>query len=472
MNDLSLFSVDQLRIQLAQGIISPAEVTAACVERCRTVDALTHCFAKLDEDGATRHAAKLQDSHRADNPKGMLWGVPYAHKDVFHTEARRPAAGSRLSRLPIMAGDTSVLHALEHEGAVGMGALVLDEISYGATGLNEHYGHCRNPWDTRFISGGSSSGAAAAVAARALPFAIGSDTAGSTRIPAALCGAVGFKPTFGRLHTAGMVPLSPSQDTVGLIARTVLDCGWVMDAMSRHVSHAVPPALTVPGIRECLEQPVPLAGLRIGVCRHPFFITQTAEAEDILSQAIRVLEQLGATIRDQTLTGVEDCDAAATVITWVEARNNYLDELRTSPDKFSRSTRMRLETAIAPTADDYRRALAYRAVALNQFIQSAFSDVDILLAPTVTIATPRIDVIAADPSESVKTTTAFLRSNRCFSYLGLPALSVPAGFSSDGLPVGLQLIGKPWAETRLLRCGAAYQGATDWHTRLPPLSHN
>lgn len=470
MNELSLLSVDRLRSQLQRGDISPAEATAACVERCRVVDAHTHCFANLDEDGAARRAAEVLGSYRADRPKGMLWGVPYAHKDVFHTNARRPAAGSRLARLPIMAGDMSVLHALEHEGAVGMGALVLDEISYGATGLNEHYGHCRNPWDTRFISGGSSSGAAAAVAARALPFAIGSDTAGSTRIPAALCGVVGFKPTFGRLQTAGMVPLSPSQDTVGLIARTALDCGWVMDAMSQHASHAVPPVSITPGIRQCLEQRAPLSGLRIGVCRHPFFISQTAEAEEILLRAIQVFERLGATVRDQALTGVEDCDAAATVITWVEARGNYLDELRTNPDKFLPSTRLRLETAIAPTADDYHRARAYRAVALNQFVQTAFSEVDILLAPTVTIPTPRLDVIAADPSESVKTTTAFLRSNRCFSYLGLPALSVPAGFSSDGLPVGLQLIGKPWAEARLLQCGAAYQGATDWHTRIPSLS--
>ena len=465
MIDPSLQNVEQLRAALFAGVIDPTDVVAALAQRSRAADVHTNCFVVLDEKAASEKAATLIAQRASGRPPGLLWGVPYAHKDVFGTASRHPAAGSLFSELPVALGSDSVMAALDSADAITLGATSLDEISYGATGLNDHFGDCRNPWDTRFITGGSSSGAAAAVAARAVPFAICSDTAGSTRIPAALCGVVGFKPTFGRLPTSGMVPLSPSQDTIGVIARTVRDCALVTDALDRHASarfrssHAL---IDVIGGS--------LSNLRVGVCCHPFFTMQDAESSTVISEALRVIERLGVKLSDQVLFGLEECDAAAAVITWIEVREAYAGLLRTAPQKFSPSTRLRLEMAMAPTEEDYRLAQGYRVDALRAFLDTAFADVDILVAPTVTLATPKIALLSTDPKESVKTTTAFLRSNRCISYLGLPALSVPVGFTSQGLPVGLQFIGKPWDEPALLRCGASYQTVTDWHTQLPPTS--
>ncbi|PUA17710.1 amidase [Glaciimonas sp. PCH181] len=467
MTDPSLLNVEQLRAALSAGVVDPTDVVAAMAQRSRAVDAQTNCFVALDETAALKQAASLNAQRASGRPAGLLWGVPYVHKDVFVTSSRHPAAGSLFSELPVAFGSGSALTALDSADAIALGATTLDECSYGATGLNDHHGDCRNPWDDRFITGGSSSGAAAAVAARAVPFAIGSDTAGSTRIPAALCGVVGFKPTFGRLRTSGMVPLSPSQDTVGVIARTVRDCALVTDALDRHAS---PRLRSSRALIEGIDGSV--NNLKIGICCHPFFTMQDAETGAVISQALRVIERLGVNLKEQFLSGLEDCDAAAAVITWMEVREAYAGLLRTAPQKFSPSTRLRLEMAMAPTAEDYRLAQAYRAGALRAFFDSAFADVDVLVAPTVTLATPMIALLSTDPKESVKTTTAFLRSNRCISYLGLPALSVPVGFTSQGLPVGLQFIGKPWAELAVLRCGAAYQAATDWHMQLPPSSNN
>ncbi|EHP38212.1 amidase [Cupriavidus basilensis OR16] len=222
MSDPSLLSVAELRLALAQRRLSPSALVQACLRRAAAAHTATHCFAALDDAGALARAIRLESRSPPGAAQAPLWGIPFAHKDVLAAPARPPRAGSLFDDLiddPAAARrPAAVLEALHLSGAIGLGATALDELSYGATGLNDHYGHCRNPWDPRCITGGSSGGAAAAVAARAVPFAIAADTGGSIRIPASMCGVVGLKPTWGRISTRGSVPLSPSQDTLGVIA--------------------------------------------------------------------------------------------------------------------------------------------------------------------------------------------------------------------------------------------------------------
>ena len=475
MTDLSLLELDELRLALAEGRITPIEAVDDFLVRCRSAQERLNCFVHLDEAAARERALRLQRegsgrSRSSPSPSpSPLWGIPFAYKDIFATAGRSPAAGARLSCVPVARGE-SVVADIEGQGAIALGALSLDEISYGATGLNAHYGHCRNPWNTDYITGGSSSGAAAAVAAGAVPFAVCSDTAGSIRIPASLCGVTGFKPTYGSVRTDGTVPLSPSQDTVGVIARAVRDCSRVMGILQTHRGNAVEQDGMLPRSPDIFQLGgKPLAGLRMAICRHPFFDMSWPDGEQSIAAAFRVLEQLGARVFEQQVDGMEDCDAAATVITWTEVLERYGSCLATEAERISGATRIRLETATAVTTADYQRAVQHRPLAVRAFLRSAFANADLLVAPTITCATPRIDDLAGNPNESVKATTAFLRSNRCFSYLGLPALSVPAGFSEHGLPIGLQIIGRPWKDVDVLRCGAAYQDHTDWHRRRPIL---
>jgi aspartyl-tRNA(Asn)/glutamyl-tRNA(Gln) amidotransferase subunit A len=470
MNDPCFLDAEQLATYLSSGNLQPSEVMLALLNRSRSINEKLNCFVHLDEQSALFQARRLEAKRIGGWRLGTLWGVPYGHKDVFATPARCPAAGATVFPLPLTSGSASTIAALDSEDALVLGALSLDEISYGATGLNSHHGDCRNPWNTEYITGGSSSGAAAAVAARAIPFALCSDTAGSTRIPAAICGVVGFKPTHGLINTSGMVPLSASQDTVGLITRSVRDCALVLDSIKTRTGIADGSPIYLKTLNARKKDRSPLQGFSIGICEHPFFKIEGNDAAVIVATAIQELERLGAKISSNPVSNLEDYDAAASVITWVEVIKNYGSHLSRSAESFTRATRMRLEAATAPTSKDYEYAKTYRTTALKGFLNSAFRGADLLLAPTVTSRTPTISQLKNDPAASVKATTSFLRSNRCFSFLGLPALSVPIGFTADGLPVGLQIIGKPWKEAEVLQVGAAYQSVTDWHSTCPTIN--
>ncbi|WP_174426984.1 amidase [Cupriavidus basilensis] len=467
MTDPTLLSVAELRMALSHRRLSPSALVQACLRRAAAAHAATHCFAALDDAGALARAIRLETHSAHSAARAPLWGIPFAHKDVLSDPARAPRAGSLFDDLiddPVAARrPAAVLEALHLSGAIGLGATALDELSYGATGLNDHYGHCRNPWDPRCITGGSSGGAAAAVAARAVPFAIAADTGGSIRIPASMCGVVGLKPTWGRLSTRGAVPLSPSQDTLGIIARTARDCAAVLDALD-------PTAARVTTFDRISDLRSPLAGLRIGIARHPFFEITHDDGASVIARALLAFESLGASLHEQTVPGVEACDTAATVLTWREAIALHGERLRSHADRLARATRLRLETALAAGPDDYARALAYRPLALRRFVDHVFSACDVLVAPSVAVPTPRIASVAQDAAQAVRVTTSLLRANRCISYLGLPAVSLPVGFTPDGLPVGLQLIGRPWAEGTLLDACAAFQQATSWHRIEPVLN--
>ncbi|RKP53272.1 amidase [Pararobbsia silviterrae] len=483
--ELTDLCIDELRAAMLTERVKTRDVIAAFAAQAKHVDDATRCWVSktpaVEDVWAESPMANIVPS---------LAGVPFGHKDVFSDGGVAPRAGSTFDDLHVGEGVAPVLKALRDAGAVAMGKLALDELCYGATGVNTHRGPVRNPWNVSRIAGGSSCGAAAAVAGRAVAFSIGTDTGGSVRIPASLCGVVGLKPTFGSVDTRGMVPLSPSQDTVGVMARRADDCARVLAVIRRPMPggddfewpHRPASLEFVKALAEAaceferssenreVSAERPLRGVRIAVARHPYFDVGETELSARVTAALRVFERLGATLNALPIDGIEVYDADATALTSYEAYGIHRERLLNTPDRLSTATRLRLVAASRVDPSDYARALAARVPGLHRFVSHVFREHDVLVCPSVTVRAKPIAALVGQSEEAVAFTSSLLRTNRCFNYLGLPALSLPMGFDDDGMPVGLQLVGRPWAEFELLRYAEAYQRETAWHRARPGLA--
>jgi aspartyl-tRNA(Asn)/glutamyl-tRNA(Gln) amidotransferase subunit A len=456
---------------LRRDVVSCAEVTEELLARARHADAELACFIAVDEDAA-RERARLLDDDPSACFGGPLRGVPYGHKDVFVSESRLPTAGARDLPLEMRGRQSPVRERIDAAGAVPFGPLNLDQFGYAATGINPDFGDVRNPWDTARIAGGSSSGAAAAVAATALPFAIGADTGGSVRIPASYCGVVGLKPTLGRIPRRGTVPISYSQDTVGVLARTVSDVALVLDVTAGHdpldpASFDVPAPPIAPTLATAAQR---MDGLRLGVDDAYLEAMLSADVHEGVQRAVGVLEGLGATVVPVDLSGLARCDAAATVLTWAEIGSVHSPTFARRRPDYASAIRSRLDAALLSHGADHVDALRFQGRALADFIDRVLARADIVVTASTGGSPATVEAVTGGDTEAVAVSVASLRLNRPFNFLGLPALSVPMGFTADGLPMGLQLVGRPWSEARVLACAAAYEGATDWHRRQPPIA--
>jgi aspartyl-tRNA(Asn)/glutamyl-tRNA(Gln) amidotransferase subunit A len=447
------------------------EVVRAFLERAREVDTLVNCFIRLDQR-AVDAAVELDRA----GTHGPLHCIPYAYKDVFAHRGSTPTVGARGVRLDVRGTRATTLERLDGAGAVALGTLNLDQFAYAATGLNPDWGDTRNPWDRERIAGGSSSGAAAAVSAGAVPFAVGSDAGGSVRIPAAFCGVTGLKPTLGRIPKTGSVPLTYSQDTIGLLARSALDVALVLQHVAGHDpldSSSIPAA--VPRFHDELRRRLdaagrPLRGLRLGFDEAAFAERTTAEIENAAKSALGVFVEAGAELVEIDLSILDRFDVAATVLTWAEASAVHGATYSGDPDLYSDVMRMRLELALAAHGADHVNALRLQGRALNELLAGVLAEVDVLVAPTVAGAPATIASLReGTAAEAARLSVSHLRLNRPFNFVGVPALSIPIGFDRSDLPMAFQVAGRPWSEPTLLACGAVYQSATDWHLRMPPL---
>jgi aspartyl-tRNA(Asn)/glutamyl-tRNA(Gln) amidotransferase subunit A len=464
-------SVERVAERIARGETTAVEVTEGLLARARRADPELHCFIAFEDDAAIARAAALDAA--GPGRRGALHGVPFAHKDIFVGAGAPPTAGAR--DLPVrMRGRTApVLDRLAGAGAVSLGRLNLDQFGYAATGANPDFGDARNPWDPARIAGGSSSGAAAAVAAGVLPFAIGSDTGGSVRIPASFCGIVGLKPTFGRVPRRGAVAMSYSQDTLGILARSVTDVAVVLEATAGHdpldpssFDAAVPAYRTELG--ELERRGGRLDGLRLGLDRAYLAGALGDDAHAGVMAAVAVLEQLGARVVEIDLGCLAAYDAAATVMTWAEIGAVHGPTFAERRGDYAPATRARLELALLSHGADHVDAMRFQGRALREFRDDVLAHVDIVVSAATGNSPATVESVTRDAQQAVPVTVEALQLNRPFNFLGLPAMSVPMGFAADGLPMGLQLVARPWAESRLLACGAAYQAVTDWHRRVPP----
>jgi aspartyl-tRNA(Asn)/glutamyl-tRNA(Gln) amidotransferase subunit A len=392
-----------------------------------------------------------------------------AHKDMYYREGVVSTCGSRILRERPAPSTATVLERLDAAGAIQFGVLNLTEFALGPTGHNWHYGHCRNPWDVERIPGGSSSGAAASVAARANFAGLGSDTGGSIRLPASFCGTSAIKPTYGRVSRAGAMPLSFSLDTVGPLTRTVEDAALITQIIAGpDPRDATCDTRPVPNYVAELEKPI--KGLRIGRPRRWFYDDCDPAITAAMETSLDTFGELGAKVVDVDLPDLAPYTAASGLISAAEAAALHREWLRTRGADYSDQVRGRLLQGLAIPATAYIDALRMRGAALAEFRDRVFSKVDVLHGPVLTIPTPTVAETDLGWSERTAQVLARItRLTRPGNYLGLPTVCANAGFTGDGMPIGLQLIARPFDEATALRAGHAFQRATDWHLRAPPL---
>lgn len=461
-------SAAELARAIAAGRVTAQAAMQAVLERAQAAHQRLNCFLRIDTETALA-AARLADLELARGQRrGPLHGVPMAHKDMYYRAGVVSSGGSKIMQRQKAPATATALARLDAAGALQFGVLGMAEFAYGPTGHNYHFGHCRNPWDPERITGGSSSGSGSAVAARAAYAALGSDTGGSIRLPASFCGVAGVKPTYGRVSRAGAMPLSYSMDTVGTLARTVEDCALLLRAIAGADPHdPTASGRPVPDYLRGLERGV--RGVRVAFSRAYFYDDVDAEIEAVQRASLEQLAKLGAEIVEVALPEAEAWNAGCAVVIAAEAAAYHASWLRSRKDEYSAQVHARLIQGQAIPATAYIDALRLRAEAVKTFASKVLAKADVFHAPVVAFQTPTI--AESDVGGGGAMAAALARATRLTrpgNYLGVPALSVPAGFTKRGMPVGMQLLGRPFDEALLFSVGHAYQKATEWHLRLPP----
>lgn len=454
---------------IRDGDISSEELTRACFDRIEERADGLNAFISTERDEALDAARKADAERAAGRIRGPLHGVPLAHKDMYYRRGRVSTCGSRIKRNYVPDITATVLSRLEDAGALYLGGLNMSEFAAGPTGHNEFYGDCRNPWNRDHITGGSSSGSGAATAARMVFGAMGSDTGGSVRLPAGLCGVVGLKPTSGRISRYGAMPRSWSNDTMGPLCRTVEDCAVMTEVIAGEDAND-PTSAGVPVGEYRAAAGREIDGLRVGLPQGYFQEGVVDEVAAVLADVARVLEGAGATLVDVPVPDLKPIYRLGDIVSKSEAASYHGKWIRSRPDDYGEHTRTRTEAGFHVPATHYLDALRLRGRHAEVFIADVLSDVDVLLAPVIPMLTPRIDETAFDGAAEVPKVVNMMTSmTRPMNYLGLPSLSVPGGFGPDGLPISFQIVGRPFDEETLFAVGGAYQRVTEWHTKAPPL---
>ncbi|MEO8203707.1 MAG: amidase [Betaproteobacteria bacterium] len=466
-NEIVGLSAAELARAIRARKVSSTAAMEAVLAHAAHVQPTLNCFIRIDGEEALA-AARVADAELARGlVRGPLHGVPMAHKDMYYREGVASSCGSKITRDWPAPSTSTALKRLDAAGAIQFGVLNMAEFAFGPTGHNYHYGHCHNPWNPDCITGGSSSGSGAAVAARAAFAALGSDTGGSIRAPATFCGLAGIKPTWGRVSRHGAMPLSFSMDTIGPLTRTVEDCALVLGVIAgADPKDPTASATPVPDYAARLARP--LKGLRIATTKQYFHDAMDPEIQSLVDASLEGYARLGAKIVDVDLPDIEPWANAAVMIIAAEAAAAHANWLRTRPGDYSEQVRARLELGLAVPATTYIECLRLRGAALHAFSAAVFAKADILHVPTVSFQTPTIaetDVGGGDTMMKVMNTIT--RLTRVGNFFGLPCLSVPAGFTRSGMPTAVQLIGRQFDEATLFAAGHAYQLATGWHLRSP-----
>ena len=448
--------------------IKPVELTESVLDRIARLNDRMRAFITVTADRALESARTAEKELAANQAVGPLHGVPVSLKDLYDTQGVRTTAGSKVFADRVPTADGFVVQKMLKAGAVVLGKNNLHEFAFGVTTVNPHYGIARNPWNADYISGGSSGGSGVAVALSMGCGSLGSDTGGSIRIPASLCGVVGLKPTYGRCSLRGIVPLSWSLDHPGPMGQTVEDVALLLGVMAGHD----------PGDPYSQDKPVPsyldgltgnVKGLRIGVPRSYFFDGIASEVDDAVKAALRTFERLGATIVDIDLKTAPLQRGVWSQIASPEAYAFHEEFLATKGGDYGADVRSRLEIGRLLLSIDYVRAQRVRS-AMKEECRKAFETVDVMVTPSLPIVPPRIDQSTAQRGGVTEPLGVLLtRCTRHFNVTGLPAISIPCGFSPEGMPIGLQIAGRAFDEMTVLRAAHAYEQDARWFERRPEM---
>ena len=392
----------------------------------------------------------------------LLYGIPLAVKDLYDTKGVRTTAGSRFFADNIPQEDAVVVQKIKKAGAQIVGKTNTHEIALGVTNNNPHYGACKNPWDVTRTPGGSSGGSAVAVATGMAMAALGTDTGGSIRIPAALCGVVGLKPTYGRVSLRGILPLSWNLDHAGPITRSVEDAALMLQVMGGYDELDPTSMKTLPGdysshLKDSMKE------RRIAFAVGSFIEESDQEVLDAVHNAAQVLAEQGVLITEINVDFLKKAALANALMTQADGAAFHRERLKEHPDWFGADVRQRLETGAAFTSSEYVLA-RHTQTEIKRRCEILFNLYDVLILPTTPISAPVLE--GEDALERARQLTRFTAP---FNLTGLPALTVPCGITKDGLPIGLQFVSRAWNEAGVLRAGFAFQQATDWHTRKCPI---
>ncbi|MGH7354722.1 MAG: amidase [Candidatus Rokuibacteriota bacterium] len=458
-DEIAFATIAELGARYRTRELSPVEVTQALLARIETLDPVLHAFVTLTADRALADARAAEEALRRGDGRPLL-GIPVGHKDIYLTRSVRTTGGSALLADWIPEDEATCVERWRAAGTVLLGKLITHEFAFGIQFPGHRFTPARNPWNLDHIPGGSSSGSGAALAAGLVVGATGSDTGGSIRGPAAFCGIVGLKPTYGRVSRAGVLALSWTLDHTGPMARTVEDCANLLQAMAGH-DDADPASSRAPVEDYLTPLRRDIRGVKIGVPREYFFEGIDPEIASAFEEALETLRRLGAEVRDVQIPSLAAAHSFLLIL-MAEAFAYHERDIREHPELYGDVARERILAGALVTASEYMQAQRIRALICRETAE-VLGRVDVLATPTmVKPATPFTQ--AHNPE------FGFPRSNMPpFNLTGSPTLALPCGFSSSGLPLSLQLAGRPFEEGTVLRVGHAYERATTWHTRRPPV---
>ncbi|MCM3903091.1 MAG: amidase [Pyrinomonadaceae bacterium] len=458
MIDISISEAAEL---LRQKQVSPVDLATACLDRIERFNPVLNAFITVTHESAMAQARVAEDEIQRGKWRGPLHGIPVGLKDLIDTAGVRTTCGSALFADRVPTEDADVVQRLKRAGAVLIGKQNLQEFAYGGTSASSHYGAVHNPWNLKHIAGGSSGGSAAAVAAGMCFAAIGSDTGGSIREPAAFCGIVGLKPTYGRVSTRGVFPLSWSLDHVGPICRNVRDAALMLEAIAGY--DVLDPTCVDWPTEEYAKALSVKTDFRIGLVRQPFFEDLDTDIELAINEAIEVIRNMSH-VSSQVIE--VDLPSVPTAVQASEVYAIHKNYYANSPELYRPWMRERL--AQAATADTVAYVTDRFALErLRRTTGDVFAEVDLLITPTTPV--PPITIEEASTMSPHPAGEVWLRNTRPFNAYGLPTISIPTGFTSAGLPIGLQIAGPRFGEGKVLAFAHAFEQATDWHKRAPTL---
>ncbi|MGH3274518.1 MAG: amidase [Streptosporangiaceae bacterium] len=469
-------SAELLELSLAEAAalvrakqVSPVELVESCLRQIEATDGTLHAYISVFKEA--REVAKADEALlMAGHQTGPLHGIPIALKDNIAVAGTRTTAGSKILADWIPSEDATVVKRLRSCGAIILGKTNMHEFAWGGTSANPHYGFVRNPWDPSRFPAGSSGGSGAAVAARTCYGALGTDTGGSIRLPSAVNGIVGLRPTIGRVSNAGVIPLAWSMDTVGPMTRTVQDCSLMLDCIagydpldrgSASVSAAYPRSLDTR-----------VEGLRIGIIPDYFFSHLQPAVEQNVRAALQTFQDLGARIVEVEMQHIHGNISAQLTIESCEPSAYHQEWLRERPGDYGNDVRQLLEMGELLFARDYIQAQRYRSLLREEFLNAFRRAVDVFISPTLPFTATEVgaSTVVIEDGREEDMLSAIMQFTGVPSLTGLPSLNVPCGFDEDGLPTGMQIIGQPFGEAALLSAGHAFQAVTDFHTKRPPLA--
>lgn len=465
--DIIADGVAAIATAIVRGEITAEAVTQTALERLEGPGRRFNGVVQIEADRALETARAVDRARAEGAALGPLAGVPMAHKDLFYRAGREAACGSKIRRGFRPDVTASALAALDRAGAVDCGTLHMAEFALSPTGYNEHAGHGRNPWNPDHVCGGSSSGSGIVVAAGCVPAALGSDTGGSIRHPSAMCGVTGLKPTHGAVSLSGAMPLSRTLDCIGPLARHARDVALIHDVIAGF-DPADPTTAGAPAGRTSAALDGDVRGL-VFACPQPYYRDELApDVAAAVSETERVLGSLGARRVETGAPDMGRLNALMHLVMAVEAATLHRRWLEERPDDYADQVRARIEPGLFYPATRYVEALALRGPLAEEWIATVIGGADFALLPAIPIPVPSIAATTEGSAAEVAAVIGRVtRNTRAINYLGLPAVALPCGFTPDGLPIGVQLVGRPWSEPLLLKVADAFQRATDWHLRRP-----